>query len=69
MRFRSAVLLVAAALGVWEVLWAQRPFKQYEAAEYEDFPSRLGTGKPSGTPCVKFRYSSSAQNRWGLDLN
>jgi len=38
MRFRSALLLFAAALGVWGVLRAQRPFKQYEAAEYEDFP-------------------------------
>jgi hypothetical protein len=38
MRFRSALLLIAAAFGVWGVLRAQRPFKQYEAQEYEDFP-------------------------------
>ena len=38
MRFRSAVLLIAAALGVLGVLHAQRPFKQYQAQEYENFP-------------------------------
>jgi hypothetical protein len=38
MRFRSAVLLIAATLGVWGILHAQRPFKQYQAQEYEDFP-------------------------------
>ena len=38
MRFRSVLLLAAAALGVWGVLRAQRPFQQYEASEYEDFP-------------------------------
>ena len=38
MRYRSAVLLAAAALSVWGVLRAQRPFRQYNAAEYEDFP-------------------------------
>jgi hypothetical protein len=38
MRYRSAMLLVTAALGFWGVLRAQRPFKQYQAAEYGDFP-------------------------------
>jgi hypothetical protein len=38
MRYRSAVLLAAAALGVLGVLRAQRPFRQYDAIEYEDFP-------------------------------
>jgi hypothetical protein len=38
MRFRRAILLAAATLCVWGVLHAQRPFKQYRAAEYEDFP-------------------------------
>jgi hypothetical protein len=38
MRIRSAALLIVAAFGVWEALHAQKPFKQYEANEYEDFP-------------------------------
>ena len=37
MRCCWAMVLVTAALGAW-VLSAQRPFKQYQAAEYVDFP-------------------------------
>jgi hypothetical protein len=38
MRFRSALLLAAATLCAWGVLRAQRPFKEYDAIEYENFP-------------------------------
>jgi hypothetical protein len=49
MRFRTAAALIVAALGAWGVLRAQRPFKQYQAAEYEDFPLPPdGRVKPSG---------------------
>jgi hypothetical protein len=35
---RPALAVVFLALAAWGVLRAQRPFKQYEAQEYEDFP-------------------------------
>ena len=38
MRYGPTVLLGAVALGILGLLEAQRPFKQYEAAEYVDFP-------------------------------
>lgn len=38
MRSRSVLLMAIAVLSIWGGLHAQRPFKQYEATEYEDFP-------------------------------
>jgi hypothetical protein len=38
MRFRAALCLIPAVLGLWSVLRAQRPFKEYPALEYIDFP-------------------------------
>ena len=38
MRGRSLLLLAIALSGAWTLLHAQRPFRQYEGAEYEDFP-------------------------------
>jgi hypothetical protein len=38
MRFRTAVMVVVAGLGAWGVLRAQRPFQEYQAIEYNDFP-------------------------------
>ena len=38
MRFRAAFLLAAAVLGSWGALHAQRPFREYRAIEYENFP-------------------------------
>jgi hypothetical protein len=37
MRLRSILVLVVAGLGAWGVLRAQRPFKEYPGAEYENF--------------------------------
>jgi hypothetical protein len=37
MRLRSILALLVAALACWGVLRAQRPFKEYEALEYENF--------------------------------
>jgi hypothetical protein len=69
MRYRSAMLLVAAALGVWGVLQAQRPFKQYQAAEYEDFPLPPDWDNKTEWTRARLRYPSVYGNRWGLDLN
>ncbi len=38
MRFRSAISLATAALSLWGIVYAQRPFKQYRAEEYEGYP-------------------------------
>ena len=38
MRLLSLLSLIVAGLGTWGVLRAQKPFREYEAIEYEDFP-------------------------------
>jgi hypothetical protein len=37
-RWRVALLVTVATLSVWSILRAQRPFREYEAIEYNDFP-------------------------------
>ncbi len=70
MRYRSAALLVAAALGVLGLLRAQRPFKQYQAAEYEDFPLPPDYTQKTEWTRARLHYPSVyGQMRWGLDLN
>src|SRR5580698_5024364 len=70
MRYRSAVLLIAAALGAWGILHAQRPFKQYEAAEYEDFPLPSDWGDKTEWTRARLKYPSVYGNRrYGQDLN
>jgi hypothetical protein len=71
MRTRSAVLLVAAALGVLGVLRAQRPFKQYQASEYEDFPLPTDWAQKTEWTRARLHYPSVYGNsrRYGLDLN
>ena len=66
MRYRSAVLLAAAALGVLGVLHAQRPFKQYPSSEYGRIFRFLPTGtrKPSG-PAHGFTIPASTANPAG----
>ncbi len=38
MRLRSIFLLLLAVLGTWGALLAQRPFREYPAREYNDWP-------------------------------
>src|ERR1700761_2199704 len=38
MRVAAALMAMIVALGAWGVLRAQRPFKEYQATEYNDFP-------------------------------
>jgi hypothetical protein len=38
MRFRAGIVIVCGAVSAWGVLVAQKPFKQYDATEYIDFP-------------------------------
>src|SRR3984957_991274 len=65
MRFRSAILLVAAAL----VLQAQRPFKQYQATEYEDFPLPADWNQKTEWTRARLRYPSVYSQFRGPDLN
>jgi hypothetical protein len=71
MRIRSAVLLAVAALGVWGVLRAQHPFKQYEATEYEDFPLPPDWEQQTEWTRARLHYPSvyGPYSRRGGDLN
>jgi Domain of unknown function (DUF4159) len=70
MRSCSAVLLVTAALTPLGILIAQRPFQQYEAAEYVDFPLPPDWNQKTEWTRARLRYPSVyGQSRWGLDLN
>ena len=69
MRYRLAVLLMAT-LGVLGVLHAQRPFKQYQAAEYEDFPLPPDWNQKTEWTRARLHYPSVyAHSRFGPDLN
>ena len=70
MRYRSALLLVVVALGVFGALRAQRPFKQYQAAEYDDFPLPPDWDQKTEWTRARLRYPSVyGQSRLGFDLN
>src|ERR1700722_11790674 len=70
MRFQSALLLFAAALGVFGALRAQRPFKQYQASEYEDFPLPPDWNQKAEWTRARLRYPSVyARFRGQKDLN
>jgi hypothetical protein len=69
MRYRSAVLLTTAALGVWGALWAQKPFRQYNAAEYEDFPLPPDWNQKTEWTRARLKYPSVYGNYRGEDLN
>jgi len=68
MRYRFAVL-VLAVLGVWGALFAQRPFKQYDAAEYEDFPLPPDWNQKTEWTRARLRYPSVYARYTFKDLN
>src|SRR5258706_7961252 len=71
MRPRSAVVLLVAGLAAWGVLHTQRPFKEYQATEYEDFPLPADYQEKTEWTRARLRYPSVYGNRgWrGSDLN
>jgi hypothetical protein len=69
MPYRSVLVLVAAVLGVWGVSLAQRPFKQYDAAEYVDFPLPPDWSAKTEWTRARLRYPSVYRNFGGEDLN
>ena len=58
MRVRSAALLIVAALCAWGVLRAQRPFKEYQATEYNDFPLPQDFSKKTEWTRARLKYPS-----------
>ncbi len=71
MRSRSVISLIAALLGILGALWAQRPFKQYEAQEYEDFPLPPDWNQKTEWTRARLKYPSvyAQYYRRGGDLN
>jgi hypothetical protein len=69
MRYRCAVLLGIVVLGVCGALRAQRPFRQYQAEEYENFPLPPDWDQKTEWTRARLRYPSVYGQRWGLDLN
>jgi hypothetical protein len=71
MRYRSALLLAAAALCAFGVLRAQRPFRQYDAVEYGDFPLPSDWNSKTEWTRARLRYPSVYGRQWlgGDDLN
>jgi len=69
MRYGLAALLVVAALGVLDVLHAQRPFQQYDAAEYVDFPLPPDWNSQTEWTRARLRYPSVYGRYRGQDLN
>jgi hypothetical protein len=69
MRIRSAVLLFTVALCAFGIVYGQRPFKQYQAAEYEDFPLPPDWNQRTEWTRARLHYPSVYGERFGLDLN
>ena len=69
MRYRSALLLVVAALGVFGALRAQRPFQQYQATEYGNFPLPPDWDKKTEWTRARLRFPSVYGQRFGFDFN
>src|SRR5215469_989234 len=71
MRYRSIALLAAALVGVWGALRAQRPFQQYDAAEYDDFPLPADWEQKTEWTRARLRYPSvyAGYYRRAGDLN
>ncbi len=71
MRLRSAFALLIAALAAWGILRAQRPFKEYPATEYVDFPLPPDYQEKTEWTRARLRYPSiyGRYYRGGGDLN
>jgi len=68
---RIALAVCTLALAAWGVLRAQRPFKEYEAAEYNDFPLPPDYLKKTEWTRARLKYPSvyGQYYRRGGDLN
>src|SRR5579884_2942423 len=69
MRLISSLLLLLAGIGFWSALRAQRPFRQYEALEYDDFPLPSDYQKPAEWTRARLRYPGVFRGWRGADLS
>jgi hypothetical protein len=65
MRLRSALALIAAGLATWGILHAQRPFKEYDALEYENFPLPPDYQKTTEWTRARLHYPGIYRGRRG----
>jgi hypothetical protein len=56
MRLRTALLAAFLGLAVWGALFAQKPFKEYPAIEYNDFPLPPGWDQKTEWTRARLRY-------------
>ncbi len=56
MRFRTALAAALLSLSIWGVLFAQRPFKDYPAMEYTDFPLPADWAEKTEWTRARLRY-------------
>ena len=72
MRLRVALLIFGALVGGWSLLRAQRPFKEYPGAEYENFPLPPDWNHPTEWTRARLRYPSlrrgfRGDTNWTID--
>ena len=56
MRLRTAIAAGSIGLAALGVLWAQQPFKQWPAIEYENFPLPPDANRPAEWTRARLRY-------------
>jgi hypothetical protein len=56
MRFRTALAIVSLGLAALGVLWAQKPFREWPAIEYTDFPLPRDANRPAEWTRARLRY-------------
>src|ERR1043166_3391252 len=69
MRLWSAGLVLVAVLGTWGILRAQRPFREYPGAEYENFPLPPDWSEKTEWTRARLRCPGISRGWRGGDLN
>ena len=59
MRVRVAILMVVLGLSALGLLYAQKPFRQYQAAEYIDFPLPADWQNPAEFTRARLKYHAA----------
>ena len=78
MRVRTLLVLIFAFLGIWGVVFAQKPFKQYPGGQDGDVPLPPDWDKPAEWSGARLRYRDygggfrgrrgfGREGRWGTD--
>ena len=63
MRLRTVFLILLATLGIWGVLLAQKPFRQYSGGEDGDIPLPPDYEKPAEWVTARLRYRDAFRRR------